>query len=589
MLRPSDDRIKTKDAEVMEEVQRIDEHLRSLKLEDVSSRVCSSLGALQYAVLNNGKGNEVMVRVAQDNGEVFASPTGKLWTKPAWSNTVRSFKRTSSFTNVSSPFRNAISLVSGLREVVSRPVIALVCYACYRWQREWSKQTPVDTSRLLHQIPRCNLSDLTTAMKEIEEATRPEDASKYSYGPSQNSSQLMTTGTRKYRDPGRASAPLQGILKFEFKDTTDEKRPDTQFTDGNATTEKALEELRAHLDSESHRLLPSLQLILVAETKASDFFENCFYIGAYREDDGPDAARGDVWAYLKKQEGKDKGPIMSLEASVDENGVGTKTYRSSSRLEIDKIAFHPAFDGVANWNELYALIKYYWLLVAQKRGVSRHGIPVNQTFVDRMRSFIRKAAKADVSTQTAPEEDVDSIVPNDDAHQTSPEKPQQESSEGSTNQERRESDISRPSMQDMINDRQRVSPANADEKDSQDESQNEATSSDTDMLSVNGSTHDLPDTSRPLSHSPPSSPENDRDTKRSNIGADLSERGRRYSENTEQLVHDVVRHAILRQTSNSNRAVGPSSRRQDLQRQLDHHENRVVALKAELAELDEET
>jgi hypothetical protein len=171
----------------------------------------------------------------------------------------------------------------------------------------------------------------------------------------------------------------------------------TKYADGDVSVDIALAILRGKAAENDLVLqrLPFVSAVLHQEHSESMCLSFSLYIGDWM---GDDYYGSHMWAFLgRPNDDKERAPPMVLATFADNKNASVACYGSSDELDLRDITFDQAFDGVIDWHELYALVKYYRLLLAQNfSDVEIHHIPINETFLQRPKSVCNRSPKNDL-------------------------------------------------------------------------------------------------------------------------------------------------------------------------------------------------
>jgi hypothetical protein len=112
------------------------------------------------------------------------------------------------------------------------------------------------------------------------------------------------------------------------------------------------------------------------------------YVGAMIHRTGPLHR----WAYFKDGEyGKTKAPPMVI-GSIQLNDP--RCFFPAEDLAFDEVVLDQAFCGALVWRELYALAKYYRILLAKQAiPPGKHHIPINYSFLEELKSVCERSLK----------------------------------------------------------------------------------------------------------------------------------------------------------------------------------------------------
>ncbi|RAR01954.1 hypothetical protein DDE82_006151 [Stemphylium lycopersici] len=112
-----------------------------------------------------------------------------------------------------------------------------------------------------------------------------------------------------------------------------------------------------------------------------------------------------VYAYLRPSPSPSIGPDLKMEVEHANGGGGFNLVEVDWVSDIDtgRVELLPAFREANNRQQLYAVIKYYFLLATEcvQDGVEHHFIPINLTFVTHLEAACRA-----LGTQTSPSGDL---------------------------------------------------------------------------------------------------------------------------------------------------------------------------------------
>jgi hypothetical protein len=161
---------------------------------------------------------------------------------------------------------------------------------------------------------------------------------------------------------------------------THSEKNSKQHSDGTAHVQVTLDTLRAHLRNDKN--LPPLHLVVHEAHNDTRFVPYRFFVGSCDESTATRNLKGYVWAYLKTpRSGKDVAPSMYLAVVPHGPKQAVPAIPPNECPSFTSIVHSRAFMHAKNWDDIYTLLKYCWLLVASENKIMMHHIPVKDHFV----------------------------------------------------------------------------------------------------------------------------------------------------------------------------------------------------------------
>jgi hypothetical protein len=343
-------------------------------------------------------GNELMLLLANADGvDVYASPHGTLHKirlpglPSSGSFPVKPNPRWTLHNGFSFAKRTTLGK-SLLQQPMTKQAcnVLVYCFLC-----------KTQKNKLVHSLPSCDIGLLIETFQDMAWATRFHTTT-----PINMDAKLAEQLNLKYRQKfplKTSSIPVQAaetdhfIDKAAFKRTpsiqlqlvggdqsedvgTHPEKNSKQHSDGTAHVQVTLDTLRAHLRNEKR--LPPLHLVVHEAHDDTRFVPHRFFIGFCDEATATQNLKGYVWAYLRTpRSGKDVAPSMYLAAVPHGPKQAVRAIPPNERPSFISIVHSSAFMHATNWEDIYTLVKYYWLLVASENEITMHHIPVNDYFV----------------------------------------------------------------------------------------------------------------------------------------------------------------------------------------------------------------